>query len=75
MVRDLAVAIALLRVDVAACPSGCEQFQVVGFASYEQPRDVRWVFVALRRIADGVLGVYAHWKFNYGPTDHLSAKV
>lgn len=60
----------------AACPCGGEQFQVaVGFAFYQQSRDVRWVYVALRCVSDGVLGVYCDWKIDYAPTNHLFAKV
>ena len=59
----------------AACPCGGERFDVgVGFA-LRADGEVRWVSVALRCTADGVLGVYADWKIDYSPSGHLLARV
>ena len=58
--------------DDATCPCGGEAFDVVvGFAFYDGSDDVRWVYVGLRCVADGVLGCYADWKIDYAPTAHL----
>ncbi len=54
-----------------ACPCGGEEFELaVGYA-LRQGGDVRWVNVGARCVRDGTLGVYADWKIDYGPTDHL----
>ncbi|MEV1109430.1 hypothetical protein [Micromonospora sp. NPDC049751] len=54
-----------------ACPCGGEVFHVaVGFARYADG-EVRWISVGLHRVQDGAMGVYADWKINYRPTDHL----
>jgi hypothetical protein len=54
-----------------ACPCGGEEFELaVGYA-LRDGGDVRWVSVGARCIRDGTLGVYADWKIDYGPTDHL----
>ena len=59
----------------AACPCGAEIFNVaVGFAHHENG-DVRWVYVALRCLQDGTLGVYADWKIDYSPTKELFDRV
>ena len=58
-----------------ACPCGRESFEVaVGF-SLRDGGDVRWVWIALRRVRDGVLGVYADWKIDYLPTGYLLTRV
>lgn len=54
-----------------ACPCGGEVFHVaVGFALYADG-EVRWISVGLRCVQDGTMGVYADWRINYSPTDHL----
>lgn len=59
----------------AACPCGGERFEVcVGFALRDDG-DVRWIYVAARCTACGILGVYADWKIDYSPTDHLLTAV
>ncbi|GAA1902533.1 hypothetical protein [Lapillicoccus jejuensis] len=59
----------------AECPCGGAVFEVaVGFA-FTAEQDVRWVYVALRCTADGVLGVYADWKIDDSPGDHLLTEV
>lgn len=59
----------------AACPCGGEVFDVaVGFACGPDG-EVRWVYVALRCLADGLMGVYTDWSVDYAPTDHLLSAV
>ena len=40
-----------------------------------QDRKVRWVYLGLRCVLDGVLGVYADWGIDYTPSRHLLARV
>ncbi|MBW8483234.1 hypothetical protein [Actinomadura parmotrematis] len=55
------------------CPCGAEEFAVaVGFALRDDG-EIRWISVGLRCVADGILGVHADWKIDYGPTGHLFA--
>lgn len=63
-----------------ACPCGGEEFELaVGFAMVDVSmgdssvvgREVKWVSIGARCVRDGTLGVYADWKIDYGPTDHL----
>lgn len=42
----------------------------VGFALRDDG-DVRWISIGLLCVQDGTLGVYADWKIDYSPTDHL----
>jgi hypothetical protein len=59
----------------AACPCGGERFEVaVGFALRDDD-EIRWVYIALRCIADGTLGVYADWKIDCSPTAQLLEQV
>ena len=59
----------------AACPCGGATFEAaVGFATREDG-SIRWVYLALRCVPDGVLGVYADWKIDYPPSDHLYDQV
>ncbi|MEV5830285.1 hypothetical protein AB0L25_32440 [Spirillospora sp. NPDC052242] len=54
------------------CP-GCgeAEFEIaVGF-SLHPDREVRWISIGLRCTTDGLTGVYADWKINYGPSAHL----
>jgi hypothetical protein len=56
----------------AACPCGGDSFNVAaGFAVREDPSDVKWVYLGLRCIRDGVLGCCADWKIDYSPSAHL----
>ncbi|OLT30226.1 hypothetical protein BJF79_09815 [Actinomadura sp. CNU-125] len=56
---------------ICECPCGEAEFEVgVGF-SLHADREVRWISVGLRCVADGAVGVYADWKINYGPSAHL----
>lgn len=66
--------------EACACPCGGEEFELaVGFAMVDVEsadgssvgREVRWVSIGARCVRDGTLGVYADWKIDYGPTDHL----
>lgn len=60
------------ELEPAACPCGAGVFNVaVGFATYADSDDVRWVYVGLRCIQDGLLGVYANWKIDYSPSRQL----
>jgi hypothetical protein len=63
-----------------ACPCGGEEFELaVGFAMVDVAnaegsrvgREVKWVSIGGRCARDGTLGVFADWKIDYGPTDHL----
>ena len=59
----------------AACPCGGEIFNLaVGFAVRDNG-DVCWIYLALRCVADGTLGVYADWKVDYSPTADLPTRV
>lgn len=59
----------------AACPCGGEVFNVaVGFA-LRVDDEVRWVYIGLRCVADGILGCNAEWKIDYAPTAHLFTQV
>jgi hypothetical protein len=67
-----------------ACPCGGEEFELaVGFAMADVAdidgspagREVKWVSIGARCLRDGTLGVYADWKIDYGPTDHLFANA
>jgi hypothetical protein len=60
----------------AECPCGGSVFNTaVGFAFYADSNDVRWVYLALRCVRDGVLGCYADWKIDYSPSEHLLRAV
>jgi hypothetical protein len=55
-----------------ACPCGEEEFAAaVGFSLREDRQDVRWLYLGLRCLACGQLGIYEDWKINYGPSLHL----
>lgn len=59
----------------AECPCGGDTFDVtVGFAMRENA-EVRWIYVGLRCLTDGVLGCYADWKIDYEPSRHLLEQV
>ncbi len=54
-----------------ACRCGKEEFAAaVGF-SLREDGDVRWIFVGLRCLECGLLGVYEDWKISYGPSAYL----
>lgn len=59
----------------AACPCGGEQFEVGVAFSLRDDGSVCWITVGARCVACGVLGVYADWKIDYDPTDHLLTAV
>lgn len=54
-----------------ACPCGGEVFQAATGFALRADGEVRWISVGLRCTQDGTMGVYADWKIDYGPTDHL----
>lgn len=56
---------------VASCPCGGEEFEAAVAFSLAGDGSVCWVTVGLRCQKDGVAGVYADWKIDYGPADHL----
>lgn len=55
----------------ACCPCRGEEFEAAVAFSLGDDGSVRWVTVGLRCIEDGQCGVYADWKIDYLPTDHL----
>ncbi|WP_173092181.1 hypothetical protein [Actinomadura verrucosospora] len=55
----------------AGCPCGSEEFEAAVAFSLGTDGSVRWVTVGLRCTKDGFCGIYADWKIDYGPTDHL----
>ena len=58
------------------CPCGAEEFAgAVGFSSREDGQGVRWVFIGLRCLSCGLLGIYEDWKISYGPSLHLLDQV
>ncbi|MEU8950437.1 hypothetical protein [Streptomyces sp. NPDC048489] len=59
----------------AGCPCGSEEFEAAVAFSLGDDGSVRWVTVGLRCAKDGFCGVYADWKIDYGPTDHLLTMV
>jgi hypothetical protein len=69
--------------DECACPCGGEVFELaVGFSHVDaitpegEPfRTIKWVTVGARCVKCGILGVYADWKIDYEPCDHLYRQV
>ncbi|WP_405849556.1 hypothetical protein OG211_20510 [Streptomyces niveus] len=59
----------------AGCPCGSEEFEAAVAFSLGSDGLVRWVTVGLRCVEDGFCGIYADWKIDYGPTDHLLTMV
>ncbi|GAA2124086.1 hypothetical protein GCM10009727_11190 [Actinomadura napierensis] len=59
----------------AGCPCGGEEFEAAVAFSLADDGSVRWVTLGLRCVKDGFSGVYADWKIDYGPTDHLLTMV
>jgi hypothetical protein len=59
----------------ACCPCEGEEFETAVAFSLGDDGSVRWVTVGLRCQKDGAAGVYADWKIDYGPTDHLLTMV
>jgi hypothetical protein len=57
--------------EAASCPCGGEEFESAVAFSLADDGSVRWVTVGLRCRQDRAAGVYADWKIDYGPTDHL----
>ncbi|MFE2156137.1 hypothetical protein ACFXAO_39590 [Streptomyces lavendulae] len=55
----------------ACCPCGSEEFESAVAFSLAGDGSVCWVTVGLRCHKDGATGVYADWKIDYSPTDHL----
>jgi hypothetical protein len=69
--------------DECACPCGGEVFDLaVGFSHVdaiteeeESYRTIKWITVGARCVECGILGVYADWKIDYDPCDHLYQQV
>lgn len=62
----------------AECLCGEDRFDVAaGFAFFgdDESGEVRWVSVALRCVVCGLMGVYADWKIDYGPSRQLLGQV
>ncbi|MFD8019011.1 hypothetical protein ACFV6G_01100 [Streptomyces lavendulae] len=55
----------------ACCPCGSEEFESAVAFSLAGDGSVCWVTLGLRCHKDGATGVYADWKIDYSPTDHL----
>ncbi|UWP83111.1 hypothetical protein [Dactylosporangium fulvum] len=53
------------------CPCGEEEFAAAVGYSLHDDGDVRWLFIGLRCLACGLLGVYEDWKINWGPSNYL----
>ncbi|MFE2044566.1 hypothetical protein ACFXAZ_27310 [Streptomyces sp. NPDC059477] len=59
----------------AGCPCGGEEFEAAVAFSLGGDGSVRWVTLGLRCAEDGFCGIYADWKIDYAPTDHLLTMV
>ncbi|GAA3627775.1 hypothetical protein GCM10022419_136180 [Nonomuraea rosea] len=60
------------------CTCGSDEFETaVGFTFYDDAptSDIRWVSIAVRCTADGLIGYCASWKIGYGPSHHLVDSV
>lgn len=55
------------------CPCGGRDFEVAVAFSLRDDGDVRWVTVGSRCTACGILGSFADWGIDYGPSGHLLA--
>ncbi|WP_327289232.1 hypothetical protein [Streptomyces sp. NBC_01198] len=55
----------------AVCPCGGEEFESALAFSLTPDGSVRWVTLGLRCVKDRVPGVYADWKIDHKPSDHL----
>ena len=54
-----------------SCPCGCESFELAVRYALRADDEVRWVSIGCRCTSCGILGCYADWKIDYGPTDSL----
>ncbi len=63
------------RLGDAQCLCGAETFDVAAGFSLLDDGELRSVYVALRCLACGLLGVYADWVVDCSPSDHLLALV
>ncbi|MFD3456504.1 hypothetical protein ACFWVC_30575 [Streptomyces sp. NPDC058691] len=59
----------------AGCPCGGEEFEAAVAFELTDDGSVRWVRVGLRCRRDRAVGVYADWKIDYSPADHLLGMV
>lgn len=53
------------------CPCGGTDYEVAVGYSFRDNGEVRWITVANLCVECGVLGSFADWSINYGPTEHL----
>jgi hypothetical protein len=63
---------------IVECPCGSDEFETAaGFTFYDNTptSDIRWVSIAIRCTADGLLGYCASRKIGYGPSRHLVDSV
>ena len=56
---------------LCACPCGEEEFAGAVAFSVREGGDIRWLWVGLRCLACGTMGVYEDWKIDYGPSNFL----
>jgi hypothetical protein len=69
--------------DECGCPCGEDEFELaVGFSHVDAIteegktfRTIKWITVGARCVKCGILGVYADWKIDYDPCDHLYGQV
>ena len=60
----------------AKCPE-CKKNQYnlgIGFV-YRENGDVKWIYIGNRCTNCGLLGSYADWKINYGPTNEMERNI
>lgn len=63
------------RTRCTCCPCGGEEFEAAVAFSLGDDGSVRWVTLGLRCVGDGFSAVYADWKIDYSPADHLLTMV
>ncbi|RYE86195.1 MAG: hypothetical protein EOO75_16025 [Myxococcales bacterium] len=61
--------------DECACPCEGEVFEAAVGLARREDASIKWVSVGLRCVECGVLGVYADWKIDYSPSEHLVKQV
>jgi hypothetical protein len=57
------------------CPCGGEEFSVAAGFGRNDGGDIDWAYIGLRCLRDGAHGVYADWKIDYAPAEHLLGLV
>lgn len=75
LMLDSADTIADAELGEAVCPCDGDRFEIaVGFA-LRADGEVEWLYVGLRCVADGTLGVYVDWGIDYTPSTQLLSQV